>query len=195
MLKILDWTNCIGWSLAYVAAIFTGFKRRTWCIPGIAICVAFSWELLIVAFRVLHSEISGRGFLIQSIWLALDIPILFTWLWYSRNKHSLWKNILMLIGTLCLTYFLVYVTGSWAQWAFGINLLMSVAFVWRKLRDNSPWTSRWIAICKLIGTLAVTIGEGALRRNPMILWLGGLCFMVDIYYFKLLSENKQEEQK
>ena len=191
MLVILDWINCIAWSLAYIAAIIIGIKRRTWCIPGVAICVAFSWELLIVIFQLLHGELLSRGFLIQSIWLALDIPILLIWLLLS---HMRWKNLLVLGATMGITFLMAYTTENWAQWAFAINLLISLAFIWRKVRDRSPWTSLWIACCKLIGTLAATIGDGLLNKNPIILWLGGLCLLADIYYIILLLMRTKGEE-
>lgn len=194
MVQIFSLLDCIAWSFVYIIAIIIGLKDRTLCIPGIPICLNFSWELFVVMFRILNNGAAGLGFLIQIIWLLLDIPILILWLYYSRNNNLFWKNLSILIIAMGFIYIVAYRAGYWAYSAFFINLLMSVMFVYRKIYDPAQRTSLSIAILKLIGTLAATIGNGVLVRNSIVLWLGGLCLLLDIYYLILLLRKRKGKE-
>ena len=100
----------------------------------------------------------------------------------------------MFFGVLLAVYVVAYWGGGWLFSVFLINLIMSTEFIVRQHRDHTNWASLWIAVCKLAGTLSASILNGAMYRNALVLWLGGLCLLADIYYtILLLNERKGKE--
>lgn len=191
MFQVLDLINGIGWSLTYIAAIILGIKNRTWCLPSLAICQNFAWELLVVIDRMQNNAFHSMSFVIQLTWLLLDIGILLTWLCFdSQNGRKYAPKIALFLSVFGLMYILAYRLSHWEIMAFWINAIMSAAFIYRKAVDSSKWTSKLISITKLIGSLAATIGNGLLQRNPFLLWIGGLCFILDLYYVLMLYRKE-----
>ena len=185
----LDLISDICWSITYTAAIVLGAKRRTWCIPKLAICQNFAWEFWVVLDRFCTGGTRSVAFVIQFVWLLLDMGILFLWLRYDRNKGQPLKNAMLLVVVMTAMYLLAYSGGYWEFAAFLINAIMSGLFILRASRDHSPWTSSVIASAKLVGTLAATILNGVIFRNGVILWLGGLCLIFDSYYLMTLRRK------
>ena len=190
---VLNLTSGICWGLAYLVAVQRGIKHKTWCFPKIAICQNIAWETLIVFERIISSSPFNVSFGIQLICCLLDFGILATWLVFDRgHSHRTVQNIILVLIVTAIMYLLVYVLEYWAIVAFAINLIMSVAFIVRMQHDTSDWTSKCIGICKLLGTLAATVLSGILTWNPMILWLGGLCLLFDLYYLAMLFSLDKE---
>ncbi len=184
---LLDLISGVCWSLAYAAAVIRGLKYRTWCIPGICICFNFSWELLIVLSHLQIGGVNDIPFYIHLAWLILDVGILATWIFFVREKRM--ANLCTLAATIITFYFLVFRGGYWEVVAFTINLIMSLAFICRYRYDSTQWASLFIAVCKLIGTAAATLLCGIIQMNPVALWLGGLCLILDIYYVATLCSK------
>ena len=180
----LDATNGICWSVVYVTAITLGFRHRTWYLPKVAICQNFVWELLVVINR-LQNGFFGFAFFVQLVWLLLDVGVLITWIKYDKATNFP-QNIVILLLVFAILYTLAYNAGKWEFAAFLINLIMSMGFVLREHRNGNCPDSAIIAVMKLLGTLAATILCGLLNRSPLILWLGGLCFLADSYYVGIL---------
>lgn len=173
-------------------AIVLGFLQKSWYIPKLAICQNFAWELLVVISRF-QSGNYGIPFFIQLVWLLLDIGVLFTWLLYDRKDRFSWfAKMGLLLAVATAMYLLAYKAGKWEFAAFLINAIMSVGFVLRLFQERNQHNSTVIAIMKLLGTLAATILNGWIRRNPLLLWLGGLCFLLDGYYLIVNLCNKKE---
>lgn len=188
MHTLLDLTNGISWCIVYILAIIFGIKNKTWFIPKIAICQNFSWEFLMVLNRFLAGETYSIAFIIQLIWLILDAVILGSWIYLDRNKpFKLIQNIALSFLVFTAMFFLAYLAGEWEFSAFLINVIMSAAFVFRERKNIHAPCSVMIATCKLIGTLAATILSGIIYWDPLILWLGGICFILDIYYLAMIS--------
>ena len=191
----LDVTSGFCWSIVYLMAMILGFQRKTWYLPKLAICQNFVWELLVVISRV-QSGSYGVAFVIQLVWLLLDIGVLITWLRYDRTGRRPWpQKAGLLLAVLAAMYLLVYRAGQWEFAAFLINAIMSTGFVLRTLQDGFYQGSIVIAAAKLVGTLAATILNGWIWWNPVLLWLGGLCFMLDGYYFITILYKKRTGEK
>jgi len=192
----LDLTNGVCWSLVYILAIILGIRRKTWCIPKMAICQNFAWEFLIVLSQFQSGADWRLGYLIQIVWLILDAVILVLWLWVDRNK--LRSNVLLLFAVMLLMYVLGYKLRMWAYMAFLINAIMSALFLIRFIMEPGLWVSIPIAIAKLKGTLAATILDGLMGRNLILLWLGGICLILDVCYVYLIikegDQNNREAQ-
>jgi len=80
------------------------------------------------------------------------------------------------------------VVGLWEEAAFTINLIMSAAFLFQI--DKRVYPSLLVAILKCMGTLPATILNGFLYRDLLILTVGGMCLIADLYYVYELWNNK-----
>lgn len=182
----LDWTSGIAWTLVYIVAIYIGISKKTYCIPAACICLNFNWEALVVLVRVIQRSPLNSGFISQILWLVLDIGVLFTWILHNGSRT--WKKTVLFIGSAILMAISTLVFGLWAEAAFTINLIMSMAFLFRL--DKQMYSSMLIAILKCIGTLPATILNGLLYDNTLILAIGGLCLIADVYYLFELLQRK-----
>ena len=190
MTMVLDVIMGVCWSVAYIAAVIVALKRRTWCFPALAICQNFSWELLAVINEISAKRDFSVAFAIQITWLLLDVLILVIWLTFDkRNEGQLRKNIVILICVFVIMYILAYRGEFWGETSFVINAIMSAAFIWRIKVDKSSWTSYCVAINKLVGSLAATIGYGLIEKNILLLWIGGICLILDSYYLLILHQK------
>lgn len=191
MNTVLDVISGISWSLVYITAIFLGIRHKTWCIPKLAICQNFAWEFWVVFNRFKIGATQSVAYAIQLVWFLLDIVILFTWLYFDRRKdRQLSKNISLLLVVFAAMYLLAYRAEKWEFSAFLINAIMSAAFIVRASKSPGLRQSTVISIGKLIGTLAATILNGIIYWNPLLLWLGGLCFLFDCYYLSMLHRQR-----
>ena len=68
---------------------------------------------------------------------------------------------------------------------------MSIEFV-LTVGKNKISNSLLIALFKLIGTTAATVLNGILNWNSGVLWCGGCCLILDMWYIICLV-NKQKE--
>lgn len=184
---LLDLTSGVCWSVVYVFAAFQGIRHKTWCIPRLAICQNLAWEFWVVLYRLQSGEWNSSEFAVQLSWLILDIFVFLTWILRdSQTAKKLGENVVLLIVVFTYMYVWTYVFNEWEASAFAINAIMSITFSLRFTNDRSAWTSIFIAVCKLIGTLSATILNGICYSNPLLLWLGGVCFLFDGYYLGLL---------
>lgn len=190
---ILDIICGASWSVAYILSIFRGFRRKTWCIPGLSICMNFAWELSAVIERISNGTTDSQGFVIQLAWMILDLGIIATWLLYDRvGKRRLYRNLIQFAVVIIAVYLLSRVAGQWENSVFLINVVMSAEFILRLEKDHAPWMSLGIAIAKLIGTFAATLLNGWIYPDSVVLWLGGICLLLDSYYvFRLLKLEKE----
>jgi hypothetical protein len=144
--------------------------------------------------------------MVNAVWFAFDIGILFTYFKYGRKYFP--KN---LPGSAFVGWSLLgLVTAFAVQFAFikefGVavgagysaflqNLLMSVLFIDMLVqRGSREGQSLTIAVNKWLGTLAPTIqfgiiGNGGFPNGSfLILILGILCSVFDLIYLGLLSK-------
>ncbi len=73
--------------------------------------------------------------------------------------------------------------------AFLDNALMSALFLRRSYLSASPARrSRFLGICKLLGTLCATVVEGVLYWRSLLLWAGGICLLLDVFYLFVVKD-------
>lgn len=188
----LDIISGICWSLVYIIAIVMGMKRKTWCIPKLAICQNFAWELIIVLTQVLANAQWRLGYAIQILWLVLDIGVLYTLFCYDREGRK--TNTIMLLCVMVAMHLLTRWAG-YEKIAFLINMIMSLLFLIRVYRNPADWISPEIGILKLIGTLAATILNGIIYTNFAILYLGGICLAMDVNYLYMAFRYVQRRKR
>lgn len=188
---VLDWISGISWTLVYITAICIGINKKTYCVPGISICLNISWELWVVLIRVKQRSSLDSGFVSQLLWLILDFGVLYTWIRYA--KESDWKKVLLLFGAAVAMAVIELGVGLWAEAAFAINLIMSVTFLFRL--DKKTFVSLPIAVLKCLGTLPATILNGVLYKDGFVLAIGGLCLIADVYYIYDIWKQKTAIKK
>ncbi len=186
--EILDWSSGIAWTLTYLIAVYVGFRKKAYCIPAICICLNFSWELFVVSMRIVEKSSFNSGFVSQLLWLILDIGVLCTWLRYGI-KVAFKKKLFMLCSSILAMAVATVGLGLWDVAAFAINLIMSVSFLFRL--DKRVPILLSVAILKCLGTLPATILSGVLHTNILIITVGGLCLIADLWYIYEIWVNRK----
>lgn len=187
---LLDLANVVAWSIVYLVAIVIGVSRKVWAIPKLAICQNLAWEFWVVLHRLVNDAIDW-AFYCQITWLVLDIGVFATLISNDKTRpYQVINNIALLLLITVAMYIFAYYCDLWEISAFCINAVMSIAFLVRTYTDHTLWTSITIATAKLVGTLAATILNGIILWNPLILWLGGLCLICDVFYLSRLMKSQ-----
>lgn len=164
MLSVL---SGLGWAAAYILIIRRGFREKTYGMPLAALGTNLALEL-VFAFWIHPPEPDEWAWLwtgINIVWLALDVVILAQVLKYGPREN--WPSrqffygavaaalFFGLAGVLAMTYQLHDWEGQYAS--FADNLMMSVLFINMLYQRGIRGQSVYIALCKLVGTLAVGI--------------------------------------
>jgi hypothetical protein len=168
----LTWYNLIGaagcvfWVLGYLFILKRCFSDRTYGLPLVAICLNFGWELL--ASFVFPNPVALWHFFDRA-WLFIDVLLVYQlWRWGKAEQR-----IPELARYFHPVVVLTFALGVWGQYAFvdsyrdrlglvgafGVNLIMSVMFVFFYFarRESGRGLSRAGAVCKMLGTLGTSI--------------------------------------
>jgi hypothetical protein len=146
------------WALAYLMIIRRGFLDGTYGMPVAALCANISWEF-VFSFIFPHGPIQTP---INAAWFVLDLVILGQIVRYGPREFSALPRrsfyAALIAGLLTALAAVVAITVEFqdfdgAYTAFGMNLMMSVLFLWMlysrgSLRGQSPW----IGVAKMVGT-------------------------------------------
>ncbi len=189
--------SLLGWAAAYALIIRRSYLEKTYGMPLVALGANLACEF-IFAFLVQSPNSDGSSWLwtgINVVWLALDVVILAQMLTYGRNES--WPSpaffyaavagaiVFSFAGVLAITYQFGDWEGRWAS--FADNLMMSVLFLHMLYQRGLRGQSIYIALGKLVGTLAA--GGGYLLSNPQmpLQWYFSLaCLFFDALYLSLL---------
>lgn len=161
------------WMVAYIAAIVIGFRRRTYGLPILAVCLNITWEFV---YTVIHTPGSGLTLGLHLAWLTIDLVILYQIFRFGRssvqNLDLRRYYVLVLVGTLglCTAFHLTWHAAQTSMAifpdtlgvtsAFIINLIMSVMFVSLCLRrPDHPGLSLKVAWTKFVGTTLISIAN------------------------------------
>jgi hypothetical protein len=203
-------TNALGiladilWMLAYIFAIWVGFRDHTYGFPLVAVCLNVSWEFL---FSLVFRPTSKVRMILTLLWLALDLVILYQLLrWGAADQLPLIQAhfIPIVLGTLLLaaighfTFHCTYDDPGGEQAAFAINLVMSILFVFLLLRRSDlrglSYAAAWL---KMLGTLILSAVNTALmykepRRYGFYLFLFAAIFLFDVLYICLFAQARAQ---
>jgi hypothetical protein len=195
------------WTVVYVDGIRLGIKDQSYAIPFWALTLNLAWELLYTIAGYDAYGIKPQT-IINAIWLAFDIGILYTFFRYGaryfpRHLHRSWFYIWSILGLLTSfvlqwIFFREFGIQNGAKYsAFLQNLLMSILFIVMLVqRGNAEGQSLAIAVSKWIGTLAPTIHFGILDEGPgsFVLTVGSMIAVFDIIYIVMLAKTKAAEK-
>ena len=161
------------WAFAYIVAIVIGFKRKTFGIPILAVCLNITWEFV---YTAIHPPGSAVTLGLHLAWLFIDVVILFQIFRYGRlcpTTRPLGKHFALAVVAvlaLCIAGHLTWHAAQNAMAifpdtlgvtsAFMINLVMSVLFVSMAMRHpDHPGLSLTVGWAKLVGTALISLGN------------------------------------
>ena len=188
----------IFWTIAYVCVIWQSFRDRTYAMPFAAMVMNIIWEFL---FTFVYRSVGGlMQEIINLVWFALDIVIVYTYLrfWradYPKNMRESWFWPMFVLAFLLVAPMLVATVSVFGRddgsvyTAFGDNLIMSLLFLTMLMRRQSRrGQSMWIAWTKLLGTATASISQ-YLYDPHNALWIAMYIeiFALDLLYAVLLA--------
>lgn len=205
----LTWYNLIGaagcvcWCLAYLFILKRCFADKTYGLPLVAICLNFGWELL--ASFVFPNPVALWHFFDRA-WLVIDVLLVYQLFRFGRAEQTIPELRRFFPWVVVVTFLL----GVWGQYAFvasyrdrlglvgafGVNLIMSVMFVFFYFarRESGRGLSRPGAVFKMLGTLGTSIECHYVvalidPELPSLAFLTFLCvtiFLFDCLYIALV---------
>jgi len=183
----------LSWTIVYILIIIRSYKEKTYGMPFWALAFNITWETIFAFTFVSHDPLQA---LINKIWLLFDTAIFIAYFLYGQkewparvSKKWFYPYSLLVLITAYLFVYLVSADldnsrGIYA--AFIQNLMMSWLFILMLIRrQGQEGQSVWIALFKMIGTLAPTIMYAATSR--FVLFLGSSCFVADLIYLIMLT--------
>ena len=197
LVTVLIMTSGISWSIVYIDLINRGFKDQTYGMPLFALAFNIAWEFMF-GFLV------GTGVSLQRVvnitWCLLDAVIIYTYFKYGRKDFPKdkerffipWSLAAFFVGFLVIYVAYYEFPNFWGAryTAFAQNLMMSVLFIAMLIRRNSvDGQSMYIAIFKMLGTLAPTIQMSIQTGSKLILIFGIGCFLYDVTYIWMLHQK------
>lgn len=191
----------ITWTGTYIVLIYRGFKDKATGMPLIALGLNISWEFL---YSFIFPSDNKIQLVINIVWFLFDVVIIVQKFMYGRDEYDvnlkgLGKNLFYptLMVSLLVCFLAVYFAAiEWKDYiglysAFIMNLLMSVSFIsMLAKREDIKGQSIYVAVLKLIGTLAPTLV--LCSSHPLVFMLGAGCFFYDsVYTILLVKKYKQ----
>lgn len=200
LVTILILISGISWSIVYIELINRGFKDKAYGMPLFALAFNIAWEFM-------YGFLVGTGVNVQRVvnivWCLLDVVIIYTYFKYGRKDFPKdkerffvpWSLAAFAVGFLVIYFAHYEFENFWGAryTAFAQNLMMSVLFIAMLVRRNNvDGQSIYIAIFKMLGTLAPTIQMSIQTGSKLILILGIGCFLYDVIYIWMLRQKFAE---
>jgi len=197
LVTILTLISGIGWSVVYLGLINRGFKDKTYGMPLFALAFNIAWEFM-------YAFVVNFGFNLQKAvniaWCLLDAVIIYTYFKYGRKDFPKdkerffvpWSLAAFVVGFLVIYIAHYEFPDFWGTryTAFAQNLMMSVLFISMLVRRNNvDGQSIYIAIFKMLGTLAPTILFSIQTGSKLILIFGIGFFLYDLIYIGMLYQK------
>lgn len=202
--NVIGAAGCVFWVLAYLFILKRCFTDQTYGLPLVAICLNFGWELL--ASFVLPNPVALWHFFDRA-WLVIDVVLVYQLLRFGKKEQTIPELARYFPWVVIVTFAL----GVWGQYtfvesytdrlglvgAFGVNLIMSVMFVFFYFarRESGRGLSVPGAVCKMLGTLGTSIECHYVVKSidpemPSLAFLTFLCvtiFLFDCLYIALVA--------
>ena len=199
---IMGVLTALGWATAYILIIRRGFLEKTYGVPMVALVGNIVWEFLFGFFiRPPGSEPINLWTIINVTWFCIDLVIFWQMLkfgvnekWHSKRffYSSIVITVIFALGAeLALTYQLSDWEGQYTS--FIDNLIMSILFINLLYSRGVRGQSIYIAISKMIGTLAISIDYLVSYPTAPLQWyLSGAILFFDLLYTGLLYAKLRE---
>jgi hypothetical protein len=201
---IVSILTALGWATAYVLIIRRGFLEKTYGMPMVALAGNIVWEFLFGFFiREPGTEPNYVWVIINAVWFGMDVIIFWQVLKFGMNekwpsKRFFYNGIVLAVifavgAELAITYQLSDWEGQYAS--FIDNLMMSVLFINMFYNRGVRGQSIYIAISKMIGTLAISIAYLVRYPSAPLQWyLSASILFFDLLYTGLLYARLHKEK-
>jgi hypothetical protein len=200
ILTILSLITALAWTMVYILVIRRNYLEKTYGIPLAALGGNFAWELifsLLVRPQVMDEE-AWLWIGINCTWLVFDVIIVIqTFIYGPREK---WPSkpffygalaaalIFGFAGVLTMAYQFQDWDGRWTS--FVDNLMMSLLFINMLFQRGIRGQSIYIALSKLVGTLAIGLVYLSFDAASPLQWYLTLSILFfDILYATLLYQK------
>jgi hypothetical protein len=195
---VLTLISGISWTIVYLAIIYRGFKDRTYGMPFFALALNLTWEFL---YSFLFGGDASLQLVINVIWFAFDLVILYTYFRYGRSEFPAsvdpkwfvpWSILALVVGFVTQYFTALEFPGlPGAMYsAFVINLVMSILFIGMLVRRTGvEGQSMGVAVFKWLGTAAPTLLFYLVSGSKLVLALGVLVFVFDLIYIGMLVQG------
>ena len=201
---VLFLTGGALWAIGYIAILIAIYKKKFVEMPATVLAANIAWEFL---WSFIFPQNMGMVVKIgYTLWFVLDLFIVYGFYRYGAKqvedgfkKGYAWYFTFGILAWLVFTYFFVaqgFDNPIGARSAYVSNLLISALYItqFMRLEDKSvlSLTTCWT---KGLGTGLITVM--CILRWPEDHWticMGALCFIMDIYYFKLLLNYKWSQK-
>ena len=203
--------GCVFWLLAYLFILKKCFQDKSYGLPLVAICLNFGWELL--ASFVFPNPVALWHFFDRA-WLAVDVLLAYQLLRWGPSQQripEIRRYFYWVVGV-------TFSVGLWGQYAFvssyrdrlglvgafGVNLIMSVLFIFFYL-DRRPLErgiSKAGAVCKMLGTLGTSVEchfvvfsiDPEMQNLSFLTFLCVCIFLADCFYIFLVFSRPGAER-
>lgn len=190
----------LSWGTAYVLAIRTGIRDRSYPMPIVALATNISWEFQFAFVRPFPGPLASVMRAATVIWFLLDCALLYTVLRFGPREFPFLKPavfrgccvVLLVMAYEGMELLSIHLdAGSGTFTAFGSNVAMSGMFLAMLAgRGSSRGQSLGIATAKLVGTAAAG-GAWYLQRDQYPSALAPYCavtsFVLDLAYLLALA--------
>ncbi len=194
---ILPILTALCWTMVYVLVIRRDYLEKTYGIPLVVLGINIAWEL-VFSFVVRPPNMDEQAWLwigINITWLVLEGIILIQTIMYGPRENWPSKSffygsltaalVFGFAGILAITFEFQDLEGRWSS--FMDNLIISVLFIHMLYQRGIRGQSLYIAIFKLVGTLAIGIGYLADNLASPLQWYLTLSILFfDVLYAVLL---------
>ena len=194
----------VGWTLVYLAILYSLLKHKTCPIPYLALILNCIWEILYTIDGMINGTFVKVQLIIHYVWAVLDTVIIS--LYFLNNLHltslkkkgsSIAYTILSTIfGILYHAFFYLGIKGFLAAEysAYLSNLIMSAVFIAALYSDAiKKEQSVFIGLCKLVGTFSVGIVNGWINNNISIKVCVVIILILDLMYLSILIKRKAKK--
>lgn len=189
-------TMGLSWTVAYISAICAGFRDQTYGMPVVALALNFAWEV-IWAFET-FSNPPNIQFYMYILCGLTDIGLVVCYFLFGRSEFGPYVTRPVFFTASVLLFAVAFavqgafvadlgaaanLTSSFLQNALMSWLFISMFFA----RGGTRGQTLTVAVSKCIGTVAPTILFGFIYSKSLVLVLGMICFVLDIFYIGLVA--------
>lgn len=139
-----------AWTLCYVLIAREGIKSKSYGMPLLALANNFAWEM-VYALYVADSPLEQTA---MTIWMIIDIPIIYSTLRYGQNEWSHAPAVKKNLGKILILLILVCAAAHWsfASWWISNGISMKSGKFYRGIEgpDVTEMAFWAVSTCQVI---------------------------------------------
>lgn len=198
---LFDVYQMIFWSVTYIECIRIAKEQHTYCMPFLALCMNFCWEVVSLADYIINRGENAFMYVLYGLWVLLDIGVVITYCLYGEIEYShffskgtrkifIFSSLITFLFVFGIIEVMYNSNDNWKLYfSFADNALMSALFIaMYYIRGGKRGQSISIAITKCIGTFCATMTV-VLMGQVFGIVVGGICLILDVVYIIILHKH------